>query len=91
MCTLDFFFLMNVLFLETLFIFYLKEWKEQAAWNGPSYLQPKLSEAKDKRNRKFTRCLKKYHKSKSRIYSCFMIHPISCYSYLVSLQALKQE
>lgn len=49
MCTLDFFFLMNVLFLETLLLFYLKKWKEQAAWNGASYLQPKLSEGKDEK------------------------------------------
>lgn len=50
MCTLDFFFLMNVLFLETLFIFYLKK-NERNKQPGmvphtcnPNFQKPKTKE-----------------------------------------------
>lgn len=50
MCTLDFFFLMNVLFLETLFIFYLKKMKGTSSleWSLISAIQTFRSQRQKK-------------------------------------------
>lgn len=89
MCTLDFFFLMNVLFLETLLIFYLKKMKRKSSLEWCLIPATQTFRRQRQKNFKFIRCLKKCHKSK--IYGCFIIYPISCYSYWLSRQALKQE
>lgn len=48
MCTLDFFFLMNVLFLETLFIFYLKNERNKQPGMVPHTCNPNFQKPKTK-------------------------------------------